>query len=110
MLFDTDGTITTVIQEGVSPKVFLENLNEAYSKVQQQHLVLNLSPLGNLTESEIAAFQHLSDTHRGKGKSFVLVSDALDYEDIPEDLCLVPTLKEAMDIIEMEEIERDLGF
>jgi hypothetical protein len=29
---------------------------------------------------------------------------------VPEELLVVPTLTEAEDIIQMEEIERDLGF
>ena len=28
----------------------------------------------------------------------------------PESICLVPTIQEAKDLIEMEEIERDLGL
>ena len=29
---------------------------------------------------------------------------------MPDEICVVPTLQEAHDIIEMEDIERDLGF
>jgi hypothetical protein len=29
---------------------------------------------------------------------------------VPEELMIVPTYQEAMDVLEMEEIERDLGF
>jgi hypothetical protein len=34
----------------------------------------------------------------------------MDYNAIPNTLHVVPSLQEAHDIIEMEEIERDLGF
>ena len=50
----------------------------------------------------------LSNKHRGARKSFVLVTDKVTYEDVPEEINLVPTIQEAKDIIEMEEIERDL--
>jgi hypothetical protein len=38
-----------------------------------------------------------------------VVSD-IDYNAVPDMLTVVPSLLEANDIIEMEEIERDLGF
>ena len=50
----------------------------------------------------------LSNSHKAKGKSFVLVSDLISYGDIPDEISLVPTVQEAKDLIEMEEIERDL--
>ncbi|MFN3640990.1 MAG: ribonuclease Z, partial [Flavobacterium sp.] len=34
----------------------------------------------------------------------------LNYNDIPEKYNVVPSLLEAHDLIEMDEIERDLGF
>jgi len=39
-----------------------------------------------------------------------LVCNAIDLDDTPEEIVVVPTLQEAFDIIEMEEMERDLGF
>ena len=46
-----------------------------------------------------------SDQH-----SRVLVVEAADLEQLPEDCIAVPTLGEAEDLIQMERIERDLGF
>jgi hypothetical protein len=40
----------------------------------------------------------------------VLVADNVNFNAVPKNIILVPTLLEAHDIIEMEEIERDLGF
>jgi len=34
----------------------------------------------------------------------------LSYDEVPEEISVVPTLQEAKDLIEMEEIERDLGI
>ena len=34
----------------------------------------------------------------------------VDADEVPEEIIVVPTLQEARDIIEMEEIERDLGI
>ena len=41
-------------------------------------------------------------------KSFVIVSKNIDYD--KDDLNLIPTVQEAFDFIEMEEIERDLNL
>jgi hypothetical protein len=40
----------------------------------------------------------------------VIVADGIDFTAVPESLVVVPTVLEAHDVIEMEEIERDLGF
>ena len=53
-------------------------------------------------------FLNISNTHRAKRKSFVLVSNKVSFDEVPDEICVVPTLREARDIIEMEEIERDL--
>ena len=110
MIFDRDGNITIVLQEKVSIQDFLKNLGEAYPKLKNDHLILNLFSFERLSPEELLEFLPLSDTHRGSGKSFVLVSDALSYEDIPDEISLVPSIQEARDLIEMEEIERDLDL
>jgi hypothetical protein len=39
-----------------------------------------------------------------------LVVQNIDFNKVPTSLSVVPTLLEAHDMIEMDEIERDLGF
>jgi hypothetical protein len=48
--------------------------------------------------------------HKIAKKSLVLVTYSINPNDVPSQLTVVPTQLEAHDIIEMEEIERDLGF
>ena len=45
-----------------------------------------------------------------KDHSLILVVLPEQYSNLPEDWIVVPSLGEAMDFIEMERIERDLGF
>ena len=52
----------------------------------------------------------MSNIHRQNGHSFVIVTNNIDIDSTPEELILVPTLTEAKDIIEMEEMERDLNL
>ncbi|HET8735789.1 MAG TPA: ribonuclease Z [Pricia sp.] len=110
MIFDSDGTTTVVFQEHTSLKKFLQNLNNGYPKFKNDHLVINLFSFSKLTANEVLEFQQLSDTHRKANKSFVLVTDKVSYDEVPESIIVVPTLQEARDIIQMEEIERDLDL
>jgi hypothetical protein len=55
-------------------------------------------------------FQKISDEFKEVNKSFVVVTNSLNANELPEEIMIVPTLQEAEDIIEMEEIERELGF
>ena len=110
MIFDKEGTTTTVFQENTSLSIFLQNLNEGYSKLRHDNIIINLFSFDSLTANNILEFLQLSNQHRNSGKSFVLVTNKVSFEEIPDEICLVPTLQEAKDLIEMEEIERDLGL
>jgi len=110
MVFDKKGTTTTVFQEDVELSSFLENLNNSYSKIKNDQLIINLFSFTTLTAGNVLEFLELSNTHRATNKSFVLVTDKVAYDEVPEAIIVVPTLQEAQDIIEMEEIERDLGI
>jgi len=110
MIFDKDGTTTIVFQENTTLSGFLENLNKAYPKLKHDNIVINLFSFDKLGLDDILEFLDLSNTHKAAGQSFVLVTDKLGYNEVPEEISVVPTLQEAKDLIEMEEIERDLGI
>jgi hypothetical protein len=110
MIFDKIGTTTIVFQENISLKRFIENLNGSYAKIKNDHLIINLFSFSKISSDDVLEFLELSNSHRSANKSFVLVTDKLDYDEVPDEICLVPTIQEAKDIIEMEEIERDLDL
>jgi hypothetical protein len=110
MVFDKKGTTTTVFQENIELATFLENLNKSYLKIKNDHLIINLFSFSKLTAGDILEFLQLSNTHRASNKSFVLVTEKVAFDQVPDAVIVVPTLQEARDIIEMEEIERDLGI
>jgi len=110
MIFDKKGNTTIVFQENISLTEFLKNLNKAYPKIKNDHLIINLFSFSKLRADDILEFLQLSNNHREKKKSFVLVTNKVRYDDVPDEVCVVPTLQEAHDIIEMEEIERDLDL
>jgi hypothetical protein len=108
MIIDKEGGISIVFQENTSLPGFLQNFQEAYPGLRHENLIINLFSFSGLTPAELLMFLELSDNHRANKKSFVLVTNKVSYEDVPEELLVVPTLQEAKDLIEMEEIERDL--
>jgi hypothetical protein len=81
-----------------------------YNSYKSQNLIIDLTYDKALSMADIKLFLDLSKNHHKEKKSLVLVTDAINLNDIPNKLTVVPTLLEAHDIIEMEEIERDLGF
>lgn len=56
------------------------------------------------------AISAIISNHIAQSKSFVLVDTVARLKEYPEELTAAPTQEEAFDLIEMEEIERDLGF
>lgn len=79
-------------------------------KYEEDNLVIDLLKYKQLNLTQLLLFLKLSNYHRSTKHSFVLVNDTINIDEIPDEIILVPTLEEAGDIVEMEEIERDLGF
>ncbi len=110
MIFTKEGSLIIVSQEKISIERFLENLENEYAKFKNDNLVLDLLSFSELTPYNVISFLEIARKHKKNGKSFVLVSDQVSYDDVPEEINLVPSLQEARDVVEMEEIERDLGL
>lgn len=91
-------------------KAFLDKITAEHTTYKERNIILDLSQDENVTLEALLSFIILSNRHRKAKKSFVLVASDLDFNDAPDEMVVVPTLLEAQDIIEMEEIERDLGF
>lgn len=79
-------------------------------KFEDHNLIVDLSKYASLELQHLLAFLKLSNYHRSTKHSFVIVNNAVDIDDVPFEMAVVPTLQEGYDIVEMEEIERDLGF
>jgi hypothetical protein len=110
MIIDKDGNTIIIAQEKASVKTLVNTIEQAYEKYKNHHLVVRLSSLDKVSLEDVIEFLRLSNNHRSAKKSFVVVSDKANLEDMPDEIVVVPTLQEAFDIIEMEDIERDLGF
>ncbi len=110
MLFDRDENIVIITQEKASVKTLVNNIEQVYDKYSNDHLIVNLSSKEVIELQDIIEFLRLSNKHRAAKKSFVVITDIVDMDAMPDEICVVPTMQEAYDIIEMEDIERDLGF
>ena len=81
-----------------------------YNSFKSKNLILDLSHDKQLTMQDIKLFVDLAKLHKKAKKSLVLVTDNIDFNAVPVSITVAPSLLEAHDIIEMDEIERDLGF
>ncbi|MBN9284566.1 MULTISPECIES: ribonuclease Z [Flavobacterium] len=97
---DTEGEVNT----------FLEKVSSQHNNFKDFNLVLDVTQDKSVDLKAIKLFTPLSKIHKKGKKSFVIVAENIDFNDVPASLLVVPTLLEAHDMIEMEEIERDLGF
>ncbi len=110
MIFDQQGNTSIITQEKASIIELVKKLQVIYSRFKNDNIIINLTSLKPLKTEDIIEFLQISNQHRHTKHSFVIVSNKIDNDNIPDELVIVPTLQEAYDIIEMEEIEKDLGF
>lgn len=110
MIFDQEENITIITQEKTSIVELVKKLSVMYSRFENENIIVSLISLKPLLTEDVIEFLQISNSHRKAKHSFVIVTNSIDINNIPDELVIVPTLQEAHDIIEMEEIERDLGF
>ena len=89
-------------------EVFAQKILDEPTLFKGKNILIDLEEIA-LRPSQIIQFEPLAVLQREQKKSFVLVAD-VDFDEIAEEIIVVPTVQEGFDIIEMEEIERDLGF
>lgn len=75
----------------------------------QEHLIVALSD-SEVNDKDFQWIEKVASDLSDKSLSFVILSEKLTYEVLPETVNLCPTLEEAIDLIEFEEIQRDLGL
>jgi hypothetical protein len=110
MIFSSKDNTTVITQEKETIPELIQEINKDYKAYRNDNLIVDLVTLNKVGTSEILEFLEISNKHRKARHSFVIVSNAIDLDEIPDEIIVVPTLQEAFDIIEMEEIERDLGL
>ncbi|RXJ51360.1 ribonuclease Z [Gelidibacter gilvus] len=110
MIFDKENNITLITQEKSTIIELVKKLQATYPKFENDNVIINLSVLRKTSLQDIIEFLEISNRHRRAKHSFVIVTDQVNLDEMPDEIMVVPTLKEAYDVIEMEEMERDLGI
>lgn len=110
MILNQDGNIAIITQENASIIELVKKVEAIYPKFKSNNIIVNLNSLDKITLKDIIEFLRVSNTHRATKQSFVIVTNTINATETPDEIIVVPTIKEAYDIIEMEEMERDLGF
>ena len=110
MKVDQKGHTVTIKNTQGDFNAFLEKVTQQFKTFEKQNIIIDLTADSDLSEKELKLFLPLAKQQKKAKKSFVIVVSDLDFNAISDKLTVVPSLLEAHDIIEMEEIERDLGF
>ncbi len=110
MIISSKDNTTVITQDEATIHEFVLEFNKVYDKLKNDNIIVDLETLNKVGPDDILDFLQISNKHRKAKHSFVVVSKLIDMDDVPDELIVVPTIQEGFDIIEMEEIERDLGF
>ncbi len=110
MILSQDDNISIITQEKATIIELVKKIEVLYPKFKNNNIIVNLTSLEGVNVSDIVEFLQISNKHRVSKQSFVIVTNKVNVEESLDEIIIVPTLQEAYDIIEMEDIERDLGF
>lgn len=89
---------------------FLGNFKMNYPEFLEKNVIVDLTKVTDLKNTDILLFFDTAKAHLEKNTSFVVINAHADPDQLPEEIVTAPTLLEAIDIIELDEISRDLGF
>ena len=89
---------------------FNADFQKNYPDFLNKNVIVDLSEVVISKVSEILVFLNTAISHLKNGTSFVVIAPGIDIDLLPDELVVAPTMIEALDIIEMDEIGRDLGF
>jgi hypothetical protein len=103
-----DYTLITTTENSFSD--FLNAFKAEKLDMSNSHKVVQLSENLNTTLQDLSLFLDIATNHKSNGISFVVICNNVDIDEVPDEINVVPTLIEAEDVLEMEAIERDLGF
>ncbi|MGY5354652.1 hypothetical protein [Wenyingzhuangia sp. IMCC45467] len=88
---------------------FFDEISKVLSKYKNRNIVLDFSSI-KVTASQIKSLKGFAENQAENDKSFAVILPSFDADAFDEILNVVPTLVEAVDIIDMDEMTRDLGF
>ena len=110
MIIDQEENTSIITQEKATIVELVKKIETLYPRFEKHNIIIKLSSLEKITLQNVNEFLRLSNKHRAAKHSFVVVTNAMNADETPDKIIVVPSVKEAFDIIEMEVMERDLGI
>lgn len=101
---------TLILPDETTFGIFKQSFTKEIEALPKENIVTSFLDSFKPNADEINSFLDIAIHKKENGTSFVLVIDNISIDDFPEELNITPTIVEAEDIIEMENIERELGF
>ena len=102
---------TTIVKDTkVDLLSFIAAIESQISTFSKHNLIIDLNAHKNLRLQDILLFAEIAKNFKKLKKSLVIVVSDFDFNANTKKIMVVPSVLEAHDTIEMEEIERDLGF
>lgn len=99
-----------IVTDDVSFENFFSSFQEKYETLTKNHIIIKISDKISIENKDIFVLLSYADSHKENNMTFVIVCKRLDVDKFPETFNIVPTIQEAEDVLEMENIQRDLGF
>ncbi|MCG1037012.1 hypothetical protein [Polaribacter sargassicola] len=110
MQIDKKETYTLINSDENSFSDFYNSFLIEEKKLTKEHLIIHISNNINISNEEFLLFLNIAEEKKQNGTSFVVIYNNINIDDFPENFNITPTLQEAIDIIDMENMERELGF
>jgi len=101
---------TLISSDEDSFKEFQKSVFKKINDFDKNHLIIQISEELSIDKKDFLLFLKIAEQKKENGTSFVVLNSPVNADDFAENLNIVPTLQEAEDILEMETIERELGF
>ena len=110
MLLEKKEKYTLITSDENSFLDFYSTFTEKKELLKKEYLLLQIHNKINTSFEDFLLFLSIAEEKKENGTSFVIVNSNINIDDFPDNFNIVPTLIEAEDIIEMEAMERELGF
>ena len=110
MNFEIKGTTALVFKSTMETPEFFKSFELIYPQIKPFNIIILVADSNVKDVVYIDRIKEASKAHQKLKRSFVLVCSQNTATAFSDTLIVVPTLKEAYDFIEMDEIQRDLGF
>lgn len=101
---------TLITSEENSFNVLLASFLKIEKELENENIFLYITDCLKFTSNELKTLIDYANKKKENSTSFVIINTTVNIDNFPENFNIVPTLQEAEDILEMEAIERELGF